>query len=97
VLVNVSQFLVLGRFTAVTYQVLGHAKTICVLCVGYVFFGGIITGQQLLGMGLAIGGMMGYSRASQAAPAAKPASQEPDPGESSLAELLQKNKDANNV
>ena len=47
VLVNVSQFLVLGRFTAVTYQVLGHAKTVCVLVVGYVFFGGVITGQQL--------------------------------------------------
>ena len=96
VLVNVSQFLVLGRFTAVTYQVLGHAKTVCVLVVGYVFFGGVITGQQLLGMVMAIAGMMAYSRASQAAPAAKPAAQEEPDDESSLEDLLQKNK-ANNV
>ena len=96
VLVNVSQFLVLGRFTAVTYQVLGHAKTVCVLVVGYVFFGGVITGQQLLGMSMAIAGMMAYSRASQAAPAAKPAAQEKPADESSLEDLLQKNK-ANNV
>jgi len=68
VLVNVSQFLVLGRFTAVTYQVLGHAKTICVLIVGYTFFNGVITGQQFLGMCMAVGGMMAYSRASQSAP-----------------------------
>ena len=32
---------VLGRFTAVTYQVLGHLKTVCVLVVGYSFFGGV--------------------------------------------------------
>ena len=96
VLVNVSQFLVLGRFTAVTYQVLGHAKTVCVLVVGYVFFGGVITGQQLLGMIMAIAGMMAYSRASQSAPAAKPAAQEEPDDESSLEDLLQKNK-ANNV
>ena len=96
VLVNVSQFLVLGRFTAVTYQVLGHAKTVCVLVVGYVFFGGVITGQQLLGMIMAIAGMMAYSRASQSAPAAKPAAQEKPADESSLEDLLQKNK-ANNV
>mmetsp|Transcript_26909 Transcript_26909/g.80667 ORF Transcript_26909/g.80667 Transcript_26909/m.80667 type:complete len:342 (-) Transcript_26909:39-1064(-) len=95
VLVNVSQFLVLGRFTAVTYQVLGHAKTICVLSVGYLFFGGVITGQQLLGMALAVGGMMSYSAASQAAPAAAPTS----PGakskdeEETMEELIKKNKE----
>ena len=64
--------------------------------VGYVFFGGVITGQQLLGMIMAIAGMMAYSRASQSAPAAKPAAQEEPDDESSLEDLLQKNK-ANNV
>mmetsp|Transcript_5381 Transcript_5381/g.16966 ORF Transcript_5381/g.16966 Transcript_5381/m.16966 type:complete len:307 (+) Transcript_5381:257-1177(+) len=91
VLVNVSQFLVLGRFTAVTYQVLGHAKTICVLVVGYIFFGGVITAQQFLGMCMAVGGMMAYSRASQAAaPAPAPSKEESE----SLDDLLKKNKGA---
>ncbi|KAJ1454671.1 triose-phosphate transporter family-domain-containing protein [Pelagophyceae sp. CCMP2097] len=69
VLVNLSQFLVLGRFTAVTYQVLGHAKTVAVLVVGWACFGGTITAQQLAGMGLAVGGMVTYSQASATAPA----------------------------
>ncbi|KAH8046985.1 hypothetical protein JL722_13322 [Aureococcus anophagefferens] len=95
VLVNVSQFLVLGRFTAVTYQVLGHAKTICVLVVGYLFFGGQITGQQFVGMTMAVGGMMSYSQASQNAPQ-KPASA-PKASESDLTDLLGKNKESNAV
>ena len=73
------------------YQVLGHAKTICVLVVGYIFFGGVITGQQFLGMCMAVGGMMAYSRASQAAaPAPAPSKEESE----SLDDLLKKNKGA---
>lgn len=92
VLVNVSQFLVLGRFTAVTYQVLGHLKTVCVLVVGYVFFGGVITGQQFFGMLLAISGMMSYSYASNRAPPNVPKVLTEDTGES-IADLLSKDKE----
>ena len=87
--------IVIGRFTAVTYQVLGHAKTICVLVVGYLFFGGQITGQQFVGMTMAVGGMMSYSQASQNAPQ-KPASA-PKASESDLTDLLGKNKESNAV
>jgi len=68
---------------------------ICVLVVGYLFFGGQITGQQFVGMTMAVGGMMSYSQASQNAPQ-KPASA-PKASESDLTDLLGKNKESNAV
>ena len=58
--VNVSQFLCLGRFSAVAYQVMGHSKTITVLIGGALFFHEIITSKSALGMLLAVVGMAGY-------------------------------------
>jgi solute carrier family 35 protein E3 len=71
VLVNLSQFACLGRFTAVSYQVLGHSKTILVLLGGWLFLGDVITAKQAAGMVLAVAGMVGYGIASsqEAAPA----------------------------
>jgi solute carrier family 35, member E3 len=60
ILVNISQFMVLGRFTAVTYQVLGHSKTILVLLGGWLVFREFITAKQMLGMALAVAGMIWY-------------------------------------
>lgn len=60
VLVNVSQFLCLGRFSAVSYQVVGHAKTILVLLIGWACFGGVLSLNQTLGMVLAVAGMVLY-------------------------------------
>lgn len=68
--VNVSQFACLGRFSAVSYQVLGHSKTITVLVGGWAIFGDVITARQALGMLLAVAGMVGYGVASSAAAAA---------------------------
>ena len=68
--VNVSQFACLGRFSAVSYQVLGHSKTITVLVGGWAIFGDVITARQALGMLLAVAGMVGYGVASSAAVAA---------------------------
>ncbi|KAI8526164.1 hypothetical protein RHMOL_Rhmol13G0287800 [Rhododendron molle] len=36
---NLSQFICIGRFSAVTFQVLGHMKTILVLALGFILFG----------------------------------------------------------
>ena len=47
VLVNVSQFLVLGRFTAVTLRCWATRRRSACWWSVYVFFGGVITGQQL--------------------------------------------------
>jgi solute carrier family 35, member E3 len=67
--VNVSQFACLGRFSAVSYQVLGHSKTITVLVGGWAIFGDVITTRQALGMLLAVAGMVGYGVASSSAAA----------------------------
>ena len=58
--VNLSQFMCLGRFTAVAYQVLGHMKTICVLIGGALLFNELITPRVGVGMLLAVLGMVGY-------------------------------------
>ncbi|EFN56685.1 hypothetical protein CHLNCDRAFT_16992, partial [Chlorella variabilis] len=58
VLVNVSQFMCLGRFSAVSFQVLGHSKTVLVLLGGWAFLGDTITLKKLGGMLLAVSGMV---------------------------------------
>lgn len=66
VLVNISQFMCLGRFSAVSFQVLGHSKTILVLLGGWLFLGDAATSRKLLGMTLAVLGMIWYGKASSA-------------------------------
>lgn len=61
--VNLSQFMCLGRFSAVTFQVLGHTKTIVVLLLGWGLLGDVITLKKLAGMILAVLGMIAYSMA----------------------------------
>ncbi|KAL5985980.1 UDP-rhamnose/UDP-galactose transporter 6 [Asimina triloba] len=62
---NLSQFICIGRFTAVSFQVLGHMKTILVLILGFFLFGKEgLTLQVVLGMVLAVVGMIWYGNAS---------------------------------
>lgn len=62
---NLSQFICIGRFSAVTFQVLGHMKTILVLILGFTFFGKEgLNMHVVLGMMIAILGMMWYGNAS---------------------------------
>eukprot|EP00262_Sarcandra_glabra_P011108 TRINITY_DN26821_c0_g1_i1.p1 TRINITY_DN26821_c0_g1~~TRINITY_DN26821_c0_g1_i1.p1 ORF type:complete len:336 (+),score=39.27 TRINITY_DN26821_c0_g1_i1:334-1341(+) len=62
---NLSQFICIGRFTAVSFQVLGHMKTILVLVLGFFFFGREgLNLQVVLGMILAVIGMVWYGNAS---------------------------------
>ncbi|KAK1297640.1 UDP-galactose transporter 2 [Acorus calamus] len=62
---NLSQFICIGRFTAVSFQVLGHMKTILVLILGFFFFGKEgLNLQVVLGMVLAVVGMIWYGNAS---------------------------------
>uniref|UniRef100_A0A7S1IEU1 Sugar phosphate transporter domain-containing protein n=1 Tax=Eutreptiella gymnastica TaxID=73025 RepID=A0A7S1IEU1_9EUGL len=63
--VNFSQFMVLGKFTAVTLQLVGHLKTILVLVLGWLLFGGVVSETQMMGMFLALGGLAGYTIISQ--------------------------------
>uniref|UniRef100_A0A0D3F7L3 Sugar phosphate transporter domain-containing protein n=1 Tax=Oryza barthii TaxID=65489 RepID=A0A0D3F7L3_9ORYZ len=69
---NLSQFICIGRFTAVSFQVLGHMKTILVLTLGFLFFGKEgLNFHVVLGMILAVIGMIWYGNASS-----KPGSKE---------------------
>ncbi|KAK9747908.1 hypothetical protein RND81_02G022600 [Saponaria officinalis] len=62
---NLSQFICIGRFTAVSFQVLGHMKTILVLILGFIFFGKEgLNIQVVLGMLIAVVGMIWYGIAS---------------------------------
>ncbi|XP_062219133.1 UDP-rhamnose/UDP-galactose transporter 6-like isoform X2 [Phragmites australis] len=62
---NLSQFICIGRFTAVSFQVLGHMKTILVLTLGFLFFGKEgLNFHVALGMVLAVIGMIWYGNAS---------------------------------
>ncbi|KAK9270280.1 hypothetical protein L1049_025857 [Liquidambar formosana] len=58
---NVSQYLCIGRFSAVSFQVLGHMKTVCVLTLGWLLFDSELTFKNIMGMALAVVGMVIYS------------------------------------
>ncbi|KAK7277390.1 hypothetical protein RIF29_18541 [Crotalaria pallida] len=62
---NLSQFICIGRFTAVSFQVLGHMKTILVLIMGFFFFGKEgLNLHVVFGMIIAVVGMIWYGNAS---------------------------------
>lgn len=59
--VNFSTFLVIGKTSPVTYQVLGHLKTCLVLTFGYLLLQDPFRWQNILGILVAIVGMISYS------------------------------------
>ncbi|XP_051120620.1 UDP-xylose transporter 1 [Andrographis paniculata] len=61
VLVNFSTFLVIGKTSPVTYQVLGHLKTCLVLAFGYTLLHDPFTLRNVIGILIAIAGMGMYS------------------------------------
>ncbi|KAL6214220.1 hypothetical protein ACLB2K_013658 [Fragaria x ananassa] len=63
---NISQYLCIGRFSAVSFQVLGHMKTVCVLTLGWLLFDSALGFKNLMGMALAVVGMIVYSWAVEA-------------------------------
>ncbi|KAF2310836.1 hypothetical protein GH714_017542 [Hevea brasiliensis] len=63
---NVSQYLCIGRFSAVSFQVLGHMKTVCVLTLGWLLFDSALTFKNIMGMVIAVAGMVVYSWAVEA-------------------------------
>lgn len=64
---NLSQYLCIGRFSAVSFQVLGHMKTVCVLILGWLLFDSALTAKNIMGMSVAVIGMIIYSWAVEVA------------------------------
>jgi len=60
-IVNLSIFLTIAYTTPVSYNVLGHAKLCCILISGYVLFGETATEKNILGVCLAVCGIMWYT------------------------------------
>ncbi|XP_020210732.1 UDP-xylose transporter 3 [Cajanus cajan] len=59
--VNFSTFLVIGKTSPVTYQVLGHLKTCLVLAFGYILLQDPFSWRNILGILIAMIGMILYS------------------------------------
>ncbi|KAK9167951.1 hypothetical protein Syun_000091 [Stephania yunnanensis] len=59
--VNFSTFLVIGKTSPVTYQVLGHLKTCLVLAFGYILLRDPFSWRNILGILIALVGMILYS------------------------------------
>ncbi|EKD12655.1 uncharacterized protein L3040_005240 [Drepanopeziza brunnea f. sp. 'multigermtubi'] len=62
---NLSQFLIIGRMSALTFNVASNVKTIIILTYGWVSEGRLLTVKDALGIMLALGGATLYSQLSQ--------------------------------
>ena len=54
--VNISNYLVLGKTSPLTYQVLGHFKTVCILILGFTMFNKPVDSRNIVGIVVAMGG-----------------------------------------
>ena len=60
-LVNMSTFMIIGKMSAITYNVAGHAKLCFVLAVGYLLFDNKFSWLNMIGVSIAIAGVVAYS------------------------------------
>lgn len=60
-LVNMSTFMIIGKMSAITYNVAGHAKLCFVLAAGYILFDNKFSWLNMIGVGIAIAGVVAYS------------------------------------
>ena len=59
--VNISNYVVLGKTSPLTYQVLGHLKTVLILVLGVVLFNKAVDMQNVLGVVIAMAGVVAYT------------------------------------
>lgn len=60
-LVNISTFMIIGKMSAITYNVAGHAKLCFVLAAGYILFDNRFNWLNMVGVSIAITGVVAYS------------------------------------
>lgn len=68
-LVNLSIFLVIGKTSPVTYNVLGHFKLTVILTLGFTFFGAPLDIKNIAGIVLTLAGVFWYAHLKTSAPA----------------------------
>jgi hypothetical protein len=59
--VNISTFMIIGKMSAITYNVAGHAKLCFVLAAGYLFFDNKFNMTNMVGVSVAVSGVVLYS------------------------------------
>lgn len=59
--VNISNYVVLGKTSPLTYQVLGHLKTVLILVLGVVIFNKEVDVQNVIGVVMAMAGVVAYT------------------------------------
>lgn len=59
--VNLSTFLVIGATSSLTYNIVGHIKTVLILSGGFMFFGDTLSSEKFFGVCLAMSGIVWYS------------------------------------
>ncbi len=73
---NISSYFVIGRFSALTYQVVNHLKTILVIVTGMLAFNEPMTIMKAIGASVAVGGVVLYTNVQQQQAAALQAEKE---------------------
>lgn len=58
ILVSLSTFLVIGATSSLSYNVVGHLKTVIILTGGCIFFGDDMSWKRLLGLATAMAGIV---------------------------------------
>lgn len=66
--VSLSTFLVIGATSSLTYNVVGHIKTVIILMGGCMFFGDEMPLKKLAGISVAMSGIIWYSQVSISVP-----------------------------
>jgi solute carrier family 35 protein E3 len=61
-LVSLSTFLMIGATSALTYNIVGHLKTVSILILGVLLYGDPMTVEKFFGIVLALTGVLGYSK-----------------------------------
>ena len=56
-----STYLLIRATSPLTYNIVGHLKTVSILASGVVFFGETINTKQAAGIGLALAGIAAYT------------------------------------
>ena len=59
--VNISNYLVLGKLGPLTYQVVGHLKTVLILLLGFLMFNKTLDMRNIIGIIIAMTGVVAYS------------------------------------
>mmetsp|Transcript_17646 Transcript_17646/g.59986 ORF Transcript_17646/g.59986 Transcript_17646/m.59986 type:complete len:313 (-) Transcript_17646:47-985(-) len=77
-LVNISNYMVLGRTSPLTYQVLGHFKTMMILLLGFLVFNKSIDSRQALGIIVAMVGVISYTEVKRRVPSSPEPRQQDD-------------------